>query len=203
MTLGLRVTRSHVVLAVGLLFFAIGTAYFHYEVRWKEPACSFDLLEVAKGRCDLEITRPVDVRIVGASGPVRGRKTVSLAVDLFSGSGPGRVLTLRPKSLSVDASGPGWLNNRDFSTSNYGILTVLPGEILEVSASESLTLELLRVEVHSNPRDWPIWMAYVGCVFSLLLAVRGRERMFLRRSTRWIPYTLVVLLGVLLMSWNL
>ncbi len=202
-TIALRINNSYRLLAAALVFFAIGSLYFHYEVRWKTPACSFDLLESSVGRCDLGMSDSADVRIVAATGPIRDRKTIPVSIDLRSLDGQTRRVTLRPKSLSVGAYGPGLVGNRYYSTSNYGVLTVSPGETIEVSVRDSGTLKLLRVDVHDDPMEWPVWVAYVGCFFSLLLAVRYRESIFLNKLTRWIPYSLVLLLGALLFSWNL
>lgn len=111
--------------------------------------------------------------------------------------------SLRQRSLSTGAFGPGFLNNRYYSTLNYGTVAVLPGEVIEITIRNVDSMKLLRAEVHRDPRDWPIWLAYMGSLLFLVLAVRYREKIFLSNVTRCIPYLFVMLLGILLLTWNL
>lgn len=199
----MRISKSNVLLAAGLVLFAIGTLYFNYEVAWRKPACAADLLVHPTFRCDLGVSRPTQVRVAVAAGPVSGRDAIPVSIGFRAMRGLSKPATLRPKSLSTGASGPGLLNNRHYRTSNYGNVTVARGETIEITVPESGALKLLRAKVYRNPRDWPVWVAYIGAFLFLILAVRYREKMFLSKSTRWIPYSLVLMLGIPLFSWNL
>lgn len=188
-------------LASVVLFFS-GSIYFNYELRWKAPVCTVDVLGTRIAQCAIEGSKISQVRVVVAVGPERGRTDRRpVVVDIEKAEAPPRSLLLRAASFSTSADGPG-IFDRYYRTVNYGVVAVSPGDVLRFSASNLDILEQFQLRLLANPRDWPVWVAFAGSVLLSLLAVVFRRTMFKSRYTGWVPYVFVFLFGLIQLSWT-
>ncbi|MFK8015446.1 MAG: hypothetical protein AB8G17_08390 [Gammaproteobacteria bacterium] len=192
-------------LVVAAVFLLMALFLLNYELLWREAICEASLLETQKATCALNGESMTTARVVVAVGPNRTARGMRLPLDvtILAENGIYRSMALRPKSASAGAFEPGSLNNRHYSTLNYGVMPAEDTETVVLSMSDVPGhLKLLSVKLIPNPRNWPIHLASLGFVGFLLLATYSRRAIFRGRYIRWVPYTLTGLLSLIVLSWN-
>ncbi|MFC3151474.1 hypothetical protein ACFOEK_10590 [Litoribrevibacter euphylliae] len=193
-----KITLSLLLFFVSLVFLAAYLFEFNNQIRFQEDICFKELTKKNPVTCKLNGYIHHSIRLTARQGGFPHSNSSKIKIDVSIEENASQ--SYLPKPASTDGGG------RNKLTLNYGIIQLPKQEtvLLQLSTSTALeNLQFFEIKLKSNPNNFYIYLHCAFFLVFLFLTIYYRKSVFKGKYTSFLPYTLFLLVVLLVATWDL